>query len=74
MLRHQVDERQRYRQLKMQALIGRVMGVGAAVAYLAAFAAKSTLWPFAVFLALFVVALLTGWVIYREPGGGQAES
>jgi hypothetical protein len=49
------------------------MGVGAAVAYLAAFAAKSTLWPFAVFLALFVVALLAGWVIYREPGGGQGE-
>ena len=74
MLRHQVDERQRYRQLKIQALVGRVMGVGAGVAYLAAFAAKSTLWPFAVFLGLFVVALLAGWVIYREPGGGQVES
>jgi hypothetical protein len=74
MLRYQVDERQAYRQLKMQALMGRVMGSGAALAYLAAFVAKATLWPFAVFLALFGVATVTGWVIYREPGGGQDES
>jgi hypothetical protein len=40
----------------------------------AAIAAKVTLWPFAVLLALFVVTLLAGWVIYREPGGGQDEN
>ena len=67
MLRRQVDERQAYRQLKIQALVGG----GAAVAYLAAFAAKATLWPFVIFLALFVVALLAGWVIYRERGDGR---
>jgi len=74
MLRYQVDERQAYRQLKIQAWVGRVMGSGAALAYLAAFMAKATLWPFAIFLALFGVASLTGWAIYREPGGGQDES
>lgn len=74
MIRYQVDERQAYRQLKILALVGRVMGIGAAVAYLAAIAAKATLWPFAIFLGLFGVATLAGWVIYREPGGGQDES
>jgi hypothetical protein len=74
MLRYQVDERQAYRQLKIQALVGRVMSVGVGVAYLAAFAARATLWPFAVLLALLVVALLAGWAIYREPGGGQDEN
>jgi predicted membrane-bound spermidine synthase len=74
MLRRQVDERQAYRQLKIQALVGRVMSASAAVAYLAAFAAKATLWPFVIFLALFVVALLAGWVIYRERGDGQDDS
>jgi hypothetical protein len=74
MIRYQVDERQAYRQLKILALVGRVMGGGAAVAYLVAVAAKATLWPFAIFLALFGVATLAGWVIYREPGGGQDES
>jgi hypothetical protein len=74
MLRHQVDERQAYRQLKIQALVGQVMGIGAGVAYLAALAARATLWPFEALLALFAVALLAGWVIYREPGDQDENS
>jgi len=74
MIRYQVDERQAYRQLKILALVGRVMGGGAVVAYLVAFAAKATLWPFAIFLALFGVATLAGWVIYRERGDGRDDS
>jgi hypothetical protein len=74
MVRHQPDERQAYRQLKIQALLGRVMSVGVGIAYVAAVAAKVTLWPYAALLALFVVTLLAGWVIYREPGGGEEEN
>ena len=73
-LRYQVDERQAYRRLKMQAVVGRVMSGGASIAFLAAWAAKATLWPFEIFLALFVVALLAGWVITRERGDGRDDS
>jgi hypothetical protein len=74
MIRHQVDERQAYRQLKIQAVVGRIMSGGASIAFLAAWAAKVTLWPFAIFLALFVVALFAGWVITRERGDGRDDS
>jgi hypothetical protein len=74
MLRRQADERQAYRGLKIQAVVGRVMSAGASAAFLAAWAAKATLWPFEIFLALFVVALLTGWVITRERGDGRDDS
>ncbi len=74
MLRYQVDERQAYRRLKVQAVVGRVMSGGASIAFLAAWAAKATLWPFEIFLALFVVALLAGWVITRERGDGRDDS
>ncbi len=70
-IRHQADERQAYRQLEMQALVGKVMSVAAVVAYLAAFAVKATLWPFAIFVALPGLTLFAGWVIYREHGDGQ---
>jgi hypothetical protein len=66
LLRNQADERQAYRRLKIQALVGRVTSGAAAVAYLAAFAAKVTLWPFAIFLAIPCVTLLAGWAIYRD--------
>jgi hypothetical protein len=68
MIRYQVDERQAYRRLKIQAVVGRVMSGGASIAFLAAWAAKAMLWPFEIFLALFVVALIAGWVITRERG------
>jgi uncharacterized membrane protein YtjA (UPF0391 family) len=74
MIRYQVDERQTYRQLRIQAVVGRIMSGGAGIAFLAAWAAKVTLWPFAIFLALFVVALLAGWVITRERGDGRDDS
>ena len=74
MIRQQPDERQAYRGLKIQAVVGRVMSIGASVAFLAAWAAKATLWPFEIFLALFVVALLAGWVITRERGDGRDDS
>jgi hypothetical protein len=74
MIRQQLDERQAYRGLKIQAVVARVMSIGACVAYLAAWAAKATLWPFEIFLALFVVGLLAGWVITRERGDGRDDS
>ena len=74
MIRQQPDERQAYRGLKIQAVVGRVMSIGTSVAFLAAWAAKATLWPFEIFLALFVVALLAGWVITRERGDGRDDS
>ena len=74
MIRYQTDERQAYRQLKMQAVMGRVMSGGVSIAFLAAWAAKATLWPFEIFLALFAVALIAGWVITRERGDGRDDS
>lgn len=69
-LRHQNDERQVGLQLKMQALVGKVMSAAVAVAYLVAAAAKITLWPFVVLVLLPAAALLLGWLMYREPGEG----
>jgi hypothetical protein len=74
MVRQQLDERQAYRGLKIQAVVGRVMSIGACVAFLAAWAAKATLWPFEIFLALFVVALAAGGVITRERGDDRDDS
>ena len=74
MIRQQLDERQAYRGLKIQAVVGRVMSIGACVAFLAAWAARATLWPFEIFLALFVVGLLAGWVITRERGDARDDS
>ena len=71
MIRQQPDERQAYRGLKIQAVVGRVMSIGTGVAFTAAWAAKATLWPFEIFLAIFVVALVAGWVITREHGDGR---
>src|SRR5487761_297868 len=42
MVRQQVDERQAYRGLKIQAVMARVMSIGACVAFLAAWAARAT--------------------------------
>jgi hypothetical protein len=74
MLRDQADERQAYRRLKIQALVGRVTSGAAAVAYLVAALAKATLWPFAIFVAIAGVAFFAGWLVYREhPGGGEQQ-
>jgi hypothetical protein len=74
LIRREPDERQAYRQLRIQAVVGRVMSMGAAVAFLVAVAAHAPLWPFAVFLALFAVALLAGWVVTRERGDGPSQA
>ena len=74
MIRQQVDERQAYRGLKIAAVVGKVMSIGACLAFLAAWAARATLWPFEIFLALFLVAFLAGWVITRERGDGRDDS
>jgi hypothetical protein len=74
MIRQQLDERQAYRGLRIGAVVGRVMSIGACLAFLAAWAAKATLWPFEIFLALFAVGLLAGWVITRERGDGRDDS
>ena len=66
MIRQRMGERQAYRGLKVQAVVGVVMSVGASIAFLAAWVAKATLWPFETFLALFAIGLLAGWVITRE--------
>jgi hypothetical protein len=74
MLRDQADERQVYRRLKIQALVGRVTTLAAVIAYLAAALAKATLWPFAIFVAVPGVTFLLGWMIYREhPGAGEQQ-
>jgi len=74
LMRDKADERQEYRRLKTQALVGIVMSVTVAVAYLAALAAKATLWPFDIIVFVPGVTFIVGWAIYREPGGGQDES
>jgi hypothetical protein len=74
LMRDKADERQEYRRLKTQALVGIVMSVSVCVAYLAALAAKVTLWPFEIIVFVPGVTFCIGWAIYREPGGGQDES
>jgi hypothetical protein len=74
LMRDKADERQAYRRLKTQALVGVVMSVAVGVAYLAALAAKATLWPFAILVFVPGVTFFVGWAIYREPGAGQDES
>jgi hypothetical protein len=67
------DERQAYRRLKVQALVGIVTSVAVGVAYLAALAAKATLWPLGILIFVPGVTFIVGWAIYREPGDGQDE-
>jgi hypothetical protein len=73
MLRDQADERQAYRRLKIQALVGRVTTLAASIAFLGAIAAKTTLWPFYIFITVPGVTFLAGWLIYREHPGGREQ-
>jgi hypothetical protein len=68
-VRRQLDERQVEQRLKVQALVGRVMSLAAAVAYIVASATRATLWPWAVLLGLVGISLLAGWVAYGEGRG-----
>lgn len=65
-IRRQLDERQAYQRLRVQALVGRVMTLAAAGAFLGAVSAKATLWPFAVALALPVLSALVGRAYYGD--------
>jgi hypothetical protein len=70
-IRHDMDERQAHQRLQVQALVGKVMSLAAAVAYLVAVSAHATLWPFGIALGLPVLTAITGWVAYREPGSAD---
>jgi hypothetical protein len=68
-VRRQLDERQAEQRLKVQALVGRVLSLAVAVAYIVATATRATLWPWAVLLGLLAVSFLAGWLAYGERGG-----
>jgi hypothetical protein len=73
MLREQADERQAERRLKIQALVGRVTALAASAAFLAAIAAKATLWPFYIFITVPAVTFAAGWLIYlSSPAAGSS--
>jgi len=63
------DERQLHLRLQVQALVGRVASLGAAIAYLVSAATKTTIWPAAAMLGLVVVSGIAGWAIYGERRG-----
>jgi 4-hydroxybenzoate polyprenyltransferase len=66
LVRHQLDERQEHERLKVQALVGRVLSVAVAVAYIAASAARTALWPWAILLGLMAISFIVGRLIYGE--------
>jgi hypothetical protein len=72
LMRDKADERQEYRRLKAQALVGVVMSGAAGIACVAAMAANATLWPFVILAFVPGVTFFVGWVIYREPGGSAS--
>jgi peptidoglycan/LPS O-acetylase OafA/YrhL len=67
------DERQEYRQLRMQALMGQVMSLAVGVTFIIAVATKTTTWPFAVLVPLPILTLVAGGLIYREHPGGREQ-
>jgi hypothetical protein len=60
MVRGQLDERQEYERLRVQALVGRVLSIAVAIAYAIAVAADSKLWPWAILIGLMAVSFLVG--------------
>jgi hypothetical protein len=69
----QGDERQAYRRLRMQALMGRVLSLAVGVISIVAVAVKATLWPVLLLVGLLPVTLLAGWVLYREHPDGREQ-
>ena len=65
-IRREMDERQAYHQLQIQALVGKVMSLATATAYCVAVAVNAPLWPFAAALSLLVATAAVGWTIYRD--------
>lgn len=67
-IRRQVDERQANQRLKVQALVGRVLSLAVAVAYIIAMATKAMLWPWAILIGLVGGTFLIGWLLHGEHG------
>jgi hypothetical protein len=67
-LRRELDERQRLRRLRTQALVGRTLSVGLGVAYVVALATGSQIWPWVVGVGLMAVTFVVGFVAYGEGG------
>jgi hypothetical protein len=74
LIRREIDERQAYQRLQVQALVGRVLAAAVAVAYIAASASKVALWPWAVLLGLMALSFLGGRLLYGEHLGGRRPS
>jgi MFS family permease len=72
-IRRQLDERQAQQRLKVQALVGRVLSLAVAIAYIVASATSATLWPWAILLGLLVISFLAGWVVYGERGSRHSQ-
>jgi hypothetical protein len=72
LVRREVDERQDYQRLRVQALVGRALSLAVAIAYMVAVATKATLWPFAALLGVLALSFAAGWLFYGEhrPGSG----
>jgi hypothetical protein len=66
LVRREPDERQAQQRLQVQALVGKVMSLAAALAFAAAVALRANLWPFAIALALPVLTAAVGWARYGE--------
>jgi hypothetical protein len=65
-LRREPDERQQLQRLKAQALTGRVLSVGVAVAYVIALATHSEIWPWAVGVGLMAFSFVGGFIAFGE--------
>jgi hypothetical protein len=74
LIRDQADERQAYRRLKTQALVGIVMSFATGAVTLAALAASVPIWPFAILVFVPGATFIVGWAIYREPGSRGEDS
>jgi hypothetical protein len=72
-LRFQYDERQAEQRYRIQALVGRVLSVAVAVAYLVALAVGATIWPYAVLVGLMAVTFVAGRFRYDEHGSGDED-
>lgn len=68
LVRHELDERQAHQRLQVQALVGRVLSLAVALAYMIAVATKAELWPWAILLGVTAIAFVMGRLFYGEHG------
>lgn len=73
LIRRQLDERQAYDRLKVQALVGRVLSLSVATAYTIAVATKARLWPWAILLGLMTISFVTGRLLYVDHDSHRAD-